>query len=132
VDRVAPDQGGANLGWNLREGTHPFSTSCTQTGGALTDPVFDYDHSQGDATVIGGYVYHGAEMPALAGGYIFGDFISGRIWSLRQSGGTWTRSDVTAAAGGDLASIGQDQSGELYVARYASGVVARIHQTGQP
>jgi len=132
VDRVAPDQGGANLGWNLREGTHPFSTSCTQTGGALTDPVFDYDHSQGDATVIGGYVYHGAEMPALAGGYIFGDFISGRIWSLRQSGGTWTRSDVTAAAGGDLASIGQDQSGELYVARYASGVVARIHQNGQP
>jgi glucose/arabinose dehydrogenase len=132
VDKVAANQGGANLGWNLREGTHPFSTSCTQTGSVLTDPVFDYDRSQGDATVIGGHVYHGQKMPALAGSYIFGDFISGRIWSLRQSGGTWTREDVTAAAGGDLAAIGQDQSGELYVARYASGVVARIHQTGQP
>jgi len=132
VDMISPGEGGANLGWNLREGTHPFSTACAQTGNALTDPIFDYDHSQGDATVIGGHVYHGQKMPALAGSYIFGDFISGRIWSLGGSGGTWTRSDVTVAAGGDLAAIGQDQAGELYVARYASGVVARIHQTGQP
>ena len=132
VDMLTPQQGGANMGWNLREGTHPFSAACTQTGSTLTDPIFDYDRSQGDQTVIGGHVYHGTKMPALAGTYIFGDFISGRVWSLRQSGQTWTRSDVTTTAGGDLAAIGEDHSGELYVARYSSGVIARIHQTGQP
>jgi hypothetical protein len=82
--------------------------------------------------VIGGHVYRGPKMPALSGMYIFGDFISGRIWSLQQSGQTVGRSNVTTTAGGDLAAIGQDQAGELYVARYSSGVVARIHQTDQP
>jgi len=132
VDMLTPQQGGANLGWNLREGKHPFSPPCTQTGNTLTDPVFDYDRSQGDETVIGGHVYHGTKMPALSGTYVFGDFISGRVWSLQQSGQTFTRSNVTTTSGGDLAAIGEDQAGELYLARYSTGVVARIHQTGQP
>jgi glucose/arabinose dehydrogenase len=132
VDMFTPLQGGANLGWNLREGTHPFSTACTQTGNSLTDPVFDYDRSEGDETVIGGHVYHGSKAPALVGIYVFGDFISGRIWSLQQSGQTFSRSNVTTTSGGDLAAIGEDQSGELYAVRYSSGVIARIHQTGQP
>jgi len=132
VDMLTPQQGGANMGWNLREGTHPFSTACMQSGNTLTDPVFDYDRSQGDETVIGGHVYHGTKMPALSGTYVFGDFISGRVWSLHQTGQTFARSNVTTTSGGDLAAIGDDQAGELYLARYSTGVIARIHQTGQP
>jgi glucose/arabinose dehydrogenase len=132
IDMLTPQQAGANMGWNLREGTHPFSTACTQTGNSLTDPVFDYDRSQGDETVIGGHVYHGTKMPALSGTYVFGDFASGRVWSLQQSGQTFARSNVTTTSAGDLAAIGEDQAGELYVVRYSSGVVARIHQSGQP
>jgi len=71
-------------------------------------------------------------MPALAGAYVFGDFISGRVWSLRQSGQTWTRAALTVTGGGDLAGFGEDQAGELYLARYSSGSVERLHQTGQP
>ena len=133
VDLLTPLQGGANLGWNLREGAHPYpGTTCSQTGNTLTDPIFDYDHSNGDATVIGGYVYHGSKMPDLVGIYVLGDFISGRVWSLTQSGQTWTRTLLLNTAANDLASFGQDQAGELYVARYSSGVIARVHQVGQP
>ena len=132
VDMLTPQQGGANMGWNLREATHPFSTACSQTGNTLTEPIFDYDRSQGDETVIGGHVYHGTKMPALAGAYVFGDFISGRVWSLTKSGAAWSRAELTTAGGADLAAIGEDQGGELYLARYSSGVVARIHQVGQP
>jgi glucose/arabinose dehydrogenase len=132
VDRLTPAESGANLGWNLREGKHPFASTCQQTGTTLTEPIFDYDRLAGDATVIGGYVYHGAKMPGLSGAYVFGDFASGRVWSLRQSAQTWTRSDVTLTAGGDLSAFGEDQAGELYVARYSSGRVERLHQTGQP
>ncbi|HKV64634.1 MAG TPA: PQQ-dependent sugar dehydrogenase [Candidatus Acidoferrum sp.] len=133
VDMLTPNQGGANLGWNLREGTHPFTAStCTQTGGQLTDPIFDYDRSNGDETVIGGHVYHGQKMPALAGNYIFGDFISGRVWSLTKTGQSWTRTFLLNTAGNDLSAIGQDQAGELYVVRYSSGAIERLHQVGQP
>jgi glucose/arabinose dehydrogenase len=133
VDLLTPQQGGANLGWNLREGTHAFpATTCSQTGNQLTDPIFDYGRLDGDATVIGGHVYHGQKIPALAGSYVFGDFISGRVWSLTQSGQSWTRTFLLTTAGNDLAAIGQDQPGELYVVRYLSGVIERLHQVGQP
>ncbi|HET9803406.1 MAG TPA: PQQ-dependent sugar dehydrogenase [Candidatus Acidoferrum sp.] len=132
VDRLSSSQGGANLGWNIMEGTHCFSpaTGCSMAG--LTLPIFDYDHSQGDDTVIGGHVYHGTKAPGLAGLYVFGDFISGRMWTLTQSGSTYTRASLLNVAANDIAAIGQDQLGELYVARYSSGAVARIHQVGQP
>jgi len=132
VDHLTSAQGGANLGWNIMEGTHCFNppTSCPTAG--LTLPVFDYDHSQGDDTVIGGHIYHGTKMPALVGAYVFGDFISGRMWTLTQSGSTFTRTSLFTVAAGDVAAIGQDQLGELYVARYSTGAVSRIHQIGQP
>jgi len=133
VDRLTPPEKGANLGWNIMEGTHCFNppTNCPTAG--LTMPIFDYDHSQGDATVIGGYVYHGTNITALAGNYVFGDFISGRIWSLAQNGqGQWVRTFLVNTGGGDLAGFGQDANGELYVARYSSGAVARLHQVGTP
>ena len=133
VDRVTPTQGGSNLGWRCKEGTHNFNFSANCQGLTFLDPIFDYDHSQGDATVIGGYVYHGTNIAALAGNYVFGDFISGRIWSRAQNGqGQWVRTFLVNAGGGDLASFGQDANGELYVAKYSSGAVARLHQVGTP
>ncbi len=134
IDRLTPQQGGANLGWNIREGLHPFIlTTCTQTGTTLTDPIFNYDHTQGDEAITGGFVYHGVKAPALAGIYVFGDFISGRVWELTSdNSGTPTRTLLTNTAANDLSSFGQDQSGELYLARYSSGTVVRLHQVGQP
>jgi glucose/arabinose dehydrogenase len=133
VDRVTPAQRGSNMGWRCKEGTHNFNFSANCQGLTFLDPIFDYDRSQGDATVIGGYVYHGTNIAALAGNYVFGDFISGRIWSLAQNGqGQWVRTFLVNAGGGDLAGFGQDANGELYVAKYSSGAVARLHQVGTP
>ena len=133
VDLLTPNQEGANMGWNIREGAHAFpGTTCSQTGNTLTDPIFDYDHSNGDETVIGGHVYHGQKIPVLAGIYVFGDFISGRLWTLTESGQAWTPTLLLTVAANDLAAIGQDEAGELYVARYSSGMIERLHQVGQP
>jgi len=134
IDRLTSQQGGANLGWNIREGLHPFTlTTCTQTGTTLTDPIFNYDHTQGDEAITGGFVYRGLKAPALAGLYVFGDFISGRVWELTSdSFGNLTHTLITNTAADDLSSFGQDQAGEIYLARYSSGTVVRLHQVGQP
>src|SRR5262245_55773378 len=47
---------GANYGWNLREGMHPFRSGTSQV--PLVDPVVEYSHDEG-ASVTGGYVYRG-------------------------------------------------------------------------
>ena len=50
------------------------------------DPIAQYDHDDGTA-VIGGTVYRGTQIPALAGRYVFGDWgvfgsPSGRLYYL--------------------------------------------------
>jgi glucose/arabinose dehydrogenase len=133
VDMVTPMQGGSNMGWRCKEGTHNFNFTANCQTATFLDPIFDYDHSQGDDTVIGGYVYHGTSMTALAGNYIFGDFISGRIWSLTQNAqGQWVRTFLANSGSGNLAGFGQDATGELYVAQYGTGNVVRLHQVGTP
>ncbi len=117
-------QKGVNYGWNVMEGTHCFqpATGCNLTG--LTLPINDYGRDQG-ATVIGGFVYRGSSIPALAGAYVFGDFISGRIWGLRlNSSGAWERTQL-ADTGKNISSFGRDESNELYVVDY-SGAVWRL------
>ena len=110
-----------NFGWNVMEGTQCFepSTGCNMNG--LVLPITDYGRDEG-GTVIGGYVYHGATISALQNIYVFGDFISGNIWGLqRQTNGSWTRTRL-ASTGKNISSLGQDQTGELYVVDYSGSV----------
>jgi len=72
---------GGNYGWNVREGKicYPETATCSATG--LLDPIVD--HGREDANAItGGVVYRGSGIPRLAGTYVYGDFGSGRLWSI--------------------------------------------------
>jgi len=118
-------QKGGDYGWNVMEGLHCYqpATGCNTTG--LMSPIAEYSHSEGIA-VIGGYVYHGAEIPALAGSYIFGDFGAGKIWRLTMdSSGAWQR--VPLLSGGpNMSSFGRDAAGELYLVDYGGGAILKV------
>ena len=55
-------------------------------------PVFFYNRLQGDVSITGGYVYRGSEItslnPEINSKYIFGDYISGRVWVLNYNATT--------------------------------------------
>jgi glucose/arabinose dehydrogenase len=128
--------GGENYGWRLREGAIQTPGS---VGGAKpannVDPILDYDRSVG-ATVIGGYVYRGSQVPELAGKYVFGDYASGKIFTLDYNGTTASNfTDITAilfptrSGNVDLAnpsSFGEDASRELYICDIGAGRVFKI------
>lgn len=122
----ADEQPGANLGWNILEGTRCFDeTSCNPSRTVL--PVYDYTHDDG-CSVTGGYVYRGPTEPSLQGRYFFGDFCGGWIRSLRMSGG----GDIDVLDHTDefgsvpsLTSFGVDAAGELYAVSMA-GTVYRV------
>ncbi|HEX9013101.1 MAG TPA: PQQ-dependent sugar dehydrogenase [Anaerolineaceae bacterium] len=116
----AGSPGGTNFGWRLREGFHQYG-GAAPSGVTLTDPVYEYDHSQGCA-VTGGYVYRGQALPAWRGIYFFADYCSGIVWGLvRGSGGKWTGQQLFQT-GLAITSFGTDEQGELYLADQRGGI----------
>lgn len=125
---------GDNLGWNQREGRSCFPpdrdcASPEQAG--LQDPFYVYDHQEG-ASITGGFVYTGSAIPALKGRYVFGDFVSGRLWAVDLPAAPQPLQPPLAAptALGRypllLVTFGQGPDGELYAADYGEGVVYRL------
>lgn len=115
----AAGPGGLNYGWRRLEGRHCFNPPNACDDGTLTPPVLEYDHSVGES-VTGGYVYRGSQVPELAGRYVYGDFISGRIWAARLEGSRWVNEEV-AASPIAISSFGEDEAGELYLTDYIGG-----------
>ena len=113
---------GGNYGWNIMEGLHCFQppNGCSMNG--LELPIAEYDHNEG-GSVTGGHVYRGSSMNDLRGRYIFGDFISGRIWSLEETtAGSWTRT-LLLDTDLNISSFGLDRAGEFLVADYGGSVL---------
>jgi glucose/arabinose dehydrogenase len=117
---------GGNFGWRVMEGNHCFnpSTGCDTSG--KIPPIVEYPHPEGIA-VIGGYVYKGTAIPALANAYIFGD-LNGKIWSLTEApANTWTRT-LLLSTGRTISSFGQDSAGEVYVVDLGGSVLKLVVQ----
>ena len=104
--------GGENYGWNTLEANDCFTeSSCDTTG--LTAPTASYDHSEG-CSITGGQVYRGTKYPALSGRYLYGDFCTGRIWSLKKTGNNF-QVEVLRERGSGMFTFGEDQAGDLYL-----------------
>lgn len=107
----AGSPGGANFGWNPREGSHDYAGS---EGLQLTDPVAEYDHDAG-CSVTGGVVIRDPVLIDWQGIYLYGDFCTGTIWGLLRDGqGDW-QSMQLFSTDFRIASFGEDSSGGVYV-----------------
>lgn len=116
---------GANYGWNLLEGTHPFPP-----GGEAPDdpdrfimPVVEYGHDLG-RSITGGVVYRGHRQPRSRAIYFYADFVSGRLWGLRNALTAPENSEL-ARTDRRIASFGTDEEGEVYAVDLA-GTVLRL------
>jgi glucose/arabinose dehydrogenase len=153
-----------NYGWNVKEGTHCFdaanptvsAATCPSvdptTGETLRDPVIEFANAKQagglSLTVVGGNVYRGRRVPALAGMYVFGGATSsftgpdGRVFaSPQQDDGLWTIHELlvdgTDRIGYVVKGFGQDREGEVYIMATktlgptgTTGTVLKIVQPG--
>ncbi len=124
VDVTPATQGGLNYGWRSMEGAHCFLLFlCHRSGFVL--PVLEYDHTQG-CSIIGGYVYHGARIPWVAGHYFYSDYCTGFLRSFRFVNGAVTDRRTWAVPPiGAVLSFGEDAVGELYLLS-SNGTVYRV------
>jgi glucose/arabinose dehydrogenase len=129
VDRVLlePDEPPKNLGWSAFEGTERMGEGDDSlTDGKLVWPVAQYTHDDG-CSVTGGYVYQGAKLPRLAGRYLYGDFCSGVLWSLKGAP-DGRAADVRRERAGvsQLTHIGPDADGEPLFASAAGSIYRAV------
>jgi glucose/arabinose dehydrogenase len=119
VNHVPGAAAGLNYGWNLYEGRHNYPVDAeappVTVAAGFTFPVDEVSHADGHCSVTGGYVYRGVLVPELLGAYVFGDYCSGTMWRLDETGPqTYSRSELFQS-GLNIASFGEDEAGELYV-----------------
>ncbi|MHA2210942.1 MAG: PQQ-dependent sugar dehydrogenase [Candidatus Thorarchaeota archaeon] len=120
IEEIDLIQNGGNYGWNLKEGNQCYAVSeCDGLG--LIDPIWEYNHGLG-SSITGGFVYRGSRLPALHGAYLYGDYVSGRIWSLEYDGIGPTNNTELFDTTLSISSFGMDETGEVYVLSY-DGIV---------
>ncbi|WP_340074121.1 PQQ-dependent sugar dehydrogenase [Leptobacterium sp. I13] len=113
IEEIDIIENGNNYGWNTMEGTRCFeSLTCNQTD--LTTPIFEYSHNNGDLSITGGYVYRGIAIPEMQGFYIYGDFVSGRIWGLDATNSNTSENQLIEDTNLNISSFGTDMNNELY------------------
>ena len=107
-------QKGANYGWSVFEGSHPFYPNRKLGPTPHVPPTVEHPHSEA-RSLTGGVVYHGQRYPELQGAYIYGDYSTGKIWGVKHDGQKilWHRelADTTL----QITGFGTDSHGELLI-----------------
>lgn len=117
---------GGNYGWANREGFFEATGDVNPPVGFETydDPVHAYPRGQG-TSVTGGTTYYGTQYSQLYGKYIFGDYVSGRIWVLSEENGEYTTEYLERDQG--IVAFGNDPSnGDVIWASINLGQLRRL------
>ena len=127
---VVPVMQTSNFGWSEREGFHDLD----RNGGCydnrsnpdpkFTDPVAQYSHD-GHCSIIGGF-WMDWGPDALRDGYLYGDFCSGQLWTIKNIDGNWSASEV-GNVGTMIVGFGKGINDELLIFSWA-GTIYQLNQ----
>ena len=111
------------------EGFHCYNPATNCGDPSFAAPILEYSHDDGSCAIVGGYRYRGVRMPSMRGAYVYGDYCSGKIWTVAQSTtGAWT-STLLAATPMNISAFGENANGELYVVDLNGSVSAFSEKT---
>lgn len=103
---------GGNYGWRVVEGNRCYNPrNCDKS--KYIGPIITHGRSEAKS-ITGGYVYRGSKQQSLYGAYIYGDFVSGKIWALRYDGKKVTEKRFLVDTFKGISSFGEDKDGEVY------------------
>jgi glucose/arabinose dehydrogenase len=106
---------GANYGWSVMEGSHPFYPHRKARPTPFRKPTVEHPHSEA-RSLTGGIVYYGSKFPELRGAYIYGDYSTGTIWGVRHDGQRVVWHKELASTRLQITHFGVDSHGEILIA----------------
>jgi glucose/arabinose dehydrogenase len=133
VDVISP---GGDYGWVYREGIVAGPVGGAPVGFTSSGPIYDYGHgttaTNTGNSITGGRVYRGNRFRELTNAYVFCDYVSGFIWSLRYNGSSVSDfhnllQNGAALKDTGIAAFGEDpRNGDFLMANVDKGIVRRL------
>lgn len=114
-------QRGANYGWSVWEGPQMIHPDLPLGPTPVTPPTHVHSHSEA-RSITGGYVYRGKKFPDLVGRYIYGDWVTGKIWALQEKKNGKPEVHEIANTGLSIICFGESNEHELTVVSYDGGI----------
>ncbi len=112
---------GNNYGWNRYEGTECQLQPCDTSG--LTMPFYFYEREASGSAITGGHVYRGNLNPEIAGMYVYGDSVTGKIWALDTNSAD---NELLFDTDINITGFGVDESNELYFCDFFGGMIYKF------
>jgi glucose/arabinose dehydrogenase len=106
---------GANYGWSVMEGSHPFYPKRKVGPTPILPPTVEHPHSE-SRSLTGGIVYYGQKFPELRGAYIYGDYSTGKVWAARHDGKRLLWDKEIADTRLQITAFATDGAGEILIA----------------
>ena len=109
-------QRGGNYGWSIMEGSQPVKPD-QQPSIPITPPIFEHTHLD-SRSITGGYFWQSDRLPELKGAYIYGDWMTGKVWALKTAGDRvlWQKELVDTPL--QIVCFMLDPSGEVLIVGY--------------
>jgi len=121
IEEIDIVENGGNYGWNFMEGSDCYGSSSDCSKPGLIKPIFEYSHSLGQS-ITGGRFYLQTEIAELENAYIYGDFVSGKIWALYYKDGQLQKNQLLTDEINGIASFGEDSNNNLYVLSFDGNI----------
>lgn len=109
---------GSNHGWSVREGRELVQGDVPLGPAEIVPPWIELSHAEA-ASITGGFVYRGSQLPEFVGHYLFGDWVNGRVWGVPLDK---SRSEQEVASSSlRIIAFEPDATGEPLVVNHLSG-----------
>lgn len=121
---------GANYGWSAMEGSQVVKEQALRSAANITPPIVEHTHLEA-RSVTGGYFWHADRLPELKDAYLYGDWMTGKIWGLKHDGSNVTWHQEIADTDLRVICFALDDDGEVLVVGY-DGTVHRLIPNAAP
>jgi putative heme-binding domain-containing protein len=121
IYRVKP---GDNYGWSMLEHTQQVHPERPRGPTPIVPPTAAHAHTE-SRSITGGHTYHGKRLPELTSTYIYGDYVTGKLWGIGVDGQKLTRPVEIVNSTIQVICFGVDHNDELYVVAY-DGAIYRL------
>lgn len=121
---------GANYGWSVKEGSQIVKENGARADVPITPPIVEHSHLEA-RSITGGYFWYSDRLPELRASYLYGDWMTGKIWGVRHDGNEVTWQQELADTSLRVICFALDDDGEVLVVGYDGGVY-RLVRNDQP